>query len=90
MIRTIIELSGKLPNKMERALDFGCGPVVPGLMSVAERIQSAVYSDYVNANLKEIEKWMANTDDCFSFLPFSTAHAEATGSTPEKIEAAIG
>jgi len=88
-LKTIIEFSGKLPNKIERALDFGCGPLVEGLMSVAEKIQSAVLSDYVSENLKEIEKWMANTDDCFSVRPFSGVHAEATGSTPEKIEAAL-
>ena len=85
-VKTFIELSKHLPDKIERALDFGCGPVVQGLMSVAQRIQSeVVYSDYVLANLEEIEKWMANADDCFSFRGFSTTYAQATGSTPEKI-----
>ena len=89
-LKTIIELSKSLPDKIERALDFGCGPVVQGLMSVAERIQSEViYSDYARGNLDEIEKWMAKTDDFFSFLHFSTVHAEATRSTPEKLEAAL-
>ena len=51
-IQSNIALSNMLPKKLGKALDFGCGPVVIGLMPVVEKVESILYADYVEANLK--------------------------------------
>lgn len=48
-----IELSNMLPTEgLGKALDFGCGPVVLGVMPVADKVDSILFADYVPANLK--------------------------------------
>ena len=48
-----IEFSNKLPTEgLGQALDFGCGPVVLGMMPVADKVDSIFFADYVPANLK--------------------------------------
>ena len=52
LIQSKIELSSMLPGGLGKALDFGCGPVVIGLMPVVDKVDSILYADYVPANLK--------------------------------------
>ena len=51
-LKSNIALSNMLPKKLGKALDFGCGPVVVGLMPIVEKVESILYADFVDGNLK--------------------------------------
>ena len=51
-LQSNIALSNMLPKKLGKALDFGCGPVVIGLMPVVEKVESILYADFVDGNLE--------------------------------------
>ena len=47
----LLEFVHLLPEKMDKALDFGCGPCVHGMLAVTDKIGSVIFADYVPANL---------------------------------------
>jgi hypothetical protein len=51
-------------------LDFGCGPTIYSIVSVAHSVKDIHLCDYSDANLNEVRKWLQNTSDAFDWHDF--------------------
>ena len=59
LFQTNIEFCSMLPNAgLGKALDFGCGPVVLGMLPVVDKVDSILFADYVPANLKVCNRFL--------------------------------
>jgi hypothetical protein len=60
-------------------LEFGGGPTLYQLISAAVRAREIHFSEYSPANLREIQAWLDDDDDAFSWKPFIKAVLELEG-----------
>ncbi|KAM3869241.1 nicotinamide N-methyltransferase [Diretmus argenteus] len=59
--------SGKYKGK--KLIEVGTGPTIFTLISACEHFEELVVSDYVDANRREVEKWLRAEDGCFNWDP---------------------
>ena len=50
-------------------LDFGCGPTIHGMISLAQYSPEVVLADYSEKNRMDIHKWMKGDGDAFDWTP---------------------
>ncbi len=70
-------------------LDFGGGPTIYPLISAAARVDEIHFSDYLEANIGEVRRWLSAQPDAFDWAPFvaTALHIEA-GVAPTPAEVA--
>jgi hypothetical protein len=51
-------------------LDFGGGPTIYPLIAAAPRVREIHFSDYLEANLREVRAWIAGESSAFDWQPF--------------------
>lgn len=51
-------------------LDFGGGPTIYPLVSAARNAREIHFSDYLEANLAEVRRWLSSDRDAFDWQPF--------------------
>ncbi|XP_063111861.1 nicotinamide N-methyltransferase isoform X1 [Cavia porcellus] len=70
-------------------IDIGSGPTVYQLLSACESFRKIVATDYLDQNLKELEKWLKKEPGAFDWSPVVTYVCELEGNRvkgPEKEE----
>ncbi len=65
-----------------RMLDFGGGPTIYPLISAVGRIREIHFSDYLEANLGEVRKWIANDPRAFDWDEFIAQALEIESGRP--------
>nr|XP_008120811.1 PREDICTED: nicotinamide N-methyltransferase isoform X2 [Anolis carolinensis] len=73
--------------KGETLIDVGSGPTIYQLMSACESFETIIASDYLDQNLREIEKWWKNEPGAFDWSPVGIYVCELEGKRakwPEK------
>lgn len=55
------------------ALEFGGGPILYSAATLAAKAREIHFCDYLAANLKEIQKWLADEADAFDWRPYIKA-----------------
>lgn len=69
LLRFLAEAYEGVPRG-SRLLDFGGGPTIYPLISAVGRVQEVHFSDYLDANLAEVKKWLANAPGAFGWDDF--------------------
>lgn len=63
---------GKLPGrKFKKALEFGSGPTVYGLLGIEPYVDEIHISDYLPQNLLEVKNWADNSPGAFNWDKFT-------------------
>ncbi|MBC7947884.1 MAG: hypothetical protein H7Y42_08400 [Chitinophagaceae bacterium] len=55
------------------ALDFGGGPTIYSLITASARVKEIHFSDYLEPNLQEVQKWLDCAPDAFDWSAFTRA-----------------
>lgn len=63
-------------------LDFGGGPTIYPLISAATRVDEIHFSDYLEANLAEVRRWLEAEPDAFDWDPFIRVALEVETGSP--------
>ena len=80
LLRFLVDAYRDLPSGGV-LLDFGGGPTIYSLISAANRFDEIHVSDYLDGNLEEVRKWLANDPAAFDWRDFVRAALEyETGS----------
>ena len=53
-----------------RCLEFGGGPCIGNLISASPKVDHIVFSEYVEANRKAVESWIAGTREAYDWSPW--------------------
>jgi hypothetical protein len=69
LLRFLIEAYQDLPPGGV-LLDFGGGPTIYPLISAASRVAEIHFSDYLEANLEEVRRWLAADPQAFDWTAF--------------------
>lgn len=64
------DMAQKLSVKEARLLDYGCGPVIYPLVSLAPHCKEIHMADYLSVNLEQIRLWLENAPDAFDWRIF--------------------
>ncbi|WPD21963.1 MAG: guanitoxin biosynthesis pre-guanitoxin forming N-methyltransferase GntF [Candidatus Electrothrix aestuarii] len=73
LLKFFAESAYEIPEVFSREaklLDFGCGPTVYSVASVAHRVKEIHLCDYSDANLNEVRQWLHNVPDAFDWHDF--------------------
>ena len=54
----------------ETVVNFGCGPTVHCNISASLKFKNIICAEYTEANRRELEKWLSNSDDKFDWRVF--------------------
>ncbi|KAM4702984.1 nicotinamide N-methyltransferase-like [Rhinophrynus dorsalis] len=75
----------------ENLIEIGSGPVLYHILSACERFNKIYLTDYFEANLQEIEKWLKGDKNAFDWTPYFkfVCDLESNGSTPKDKEKKI-
>jgi hypothetical protein len=63
-------------------LDFGGGPALYPLIAAAARVDEIHFADYLETNLREVERWLRNDPRAFDWNPFIARTLELEGGEP--------
>lgn len=69
LMRFLVDACRDLP-KGGRLLDFGGGPAIYPLISAVTRADEIHFSDYLQVNLDEVERWISKDPNAFDWDPF--------------------
>jgi len=69
LLRFLAETYQSIP-KGGRLLDFGGGPTIYPLISAVSRVDEIHFSDYLEANLEEVRRWITADPDAFDWDDF--------------------
>ena len=69
LLRFFVEACRELPRH-GLLLDFGGGPTIYPLIAAAAAVREIHFSDYLDANLEEVRKWLRRDADAFDWRPF--------------------
>ncbi len=69
LLRFLVETYRAIPQG-GRMLDFGGGPALYPLISAAPRFDEIHFADYLEANLAEVRRWLAQAPEAFDWTPF--------------------
>ena len=69
LLRFFVEACRDLPRSGV-LLDFGGGPTIYPLIAAAAAVREIHISDYLDANLEEVRKWLRRDVDAFNWRPF--------------------
>jgi hypothetical protein len=69
LLRFFVEACRDLPRDGV-LLDFGGGPTVYPLIAAATHVREIHYSDYLDANLEEVRKWLRGDEAAFDWFSF--------------------
>lgn len=72
LMKFIYNFAKKLTGN-ERYLEIGGGPTIYQLIPIAKYVAEIHFSDYVDANIKEVEKWLNNKPNQFNWDGFVSA-----------------
>jgi hypothetical protein len=67
-------------------LDFGGGPTIYPLIAAAAAVREIHVSDYLDANLEEVRKWLRGDADAFDWRPFVEKTIELETEAPCTLE----
>lgn len=89
LLRFLVEAYQDLPPG-GLLLDFGGGPTIYPLISAASRVEEIHFSDFLDANLEEVRKWLAADPAAFDWTAFVKVALELeTGTAPSDSEIAL-
>ena len=80
LLRFLVETYREIP-KGGLLLDFGGGPAIYPLISVASRVDEIHFSDYLEANVEEVRRWITNDVTAFDWNPFIKSALELESGT---------
>jgi hypothetical protein len=60
-------------------LDFGGGPTIYQLISSVTRVEEIHFSDYLECNLREVQRWLSEDPHAFDWRPFIRKSLEFEG-----------
>ncbi len=70
LLKFIVEVLQKEDISGAKVINFGCGPCIDTVISVAPKCTEIHMSDYLDANLQEVREWIAQAPDAFNWEHF--------------------
>lgn len=70
LLEYLVEIGRDLP-RVDRALDFGCGPTVHRLFPLADRCREIHLADYLETNRRAVGDWLAASRGAHDWRPFA-------------------
>ncbi len=80
-IRFLLDTLHKLPPDLF-VLEFGAGPALHSVAALVPYAREIHFSDYVPANLVEVQQWLDNTPNAYDWRPFIKIILEKEGIDP--------
>ena len=69
VLKTLHEFYQQQSQSGLSVLDFGCGPTIYGIISLAQYSPKIVLAEYAEQNRVEIHKWLQGDSDAFDWTP---------------------
>jgi hypothetical protein len=69
LLRFFVEACRGLPRDAV-LLDFGGGPTIYPLIAASKAVREIHFSDYLDANLEEVRRWLRGDEAAFDWKPF--------------------
>lgn len=89
LLRFLVDTYRKIP-KGGALLDFGGGPTIYPLISAVARVDEIHFSDYLEANLEEVRRWIAAEPTAFDWDAFIRKALELETARPSTDAEVVG